>query len=253
MIYRTIDNEKDKWIVLIHCVCGNEHIFDLQISDLNKQYNIIVVRLEGHGIQYDLINATMQNVVEEIHAYIITKQILKIDILGLSLGAMISHLYVEMYPETVDKVYLTGMIYNFSCNLFWFMYSILIKIKEVIPRFVYMYLITYILLPRRMDVLQRKKLYKFSKKMSKKYLYSWMNEMYYFMKDANYHMNNILKSKVKILYVYGEYDKLFLNYTKKSIESYMNNNIKLVTLKEAGHICNISNANEFNNILIGGR
>lgn len=250
MIYRVVNNRKDKWIVLIHCVCGNEHVFDFQMEELNKRYNIIIVRLEGHGIQYDLKNATMISVANDIHSYIIKKQISKIDILGLSLGAMIAHIYTEMYPKTVNKVYLAGMIYGFSCKFLELMYYILIKIKRFIPRTIYMYLITYILLPEKKDSLQRKKLYDFSKKMSKEYLYSWMNEMCYFIKDKVNHLNNILKSKVNIVYIYGENDRVFLNYTKKNINTHVDT-VQLVIIKGAGHICNISKAEEFN-LLIGG-
>lgn len=246
MIYKVIDNNKEKWIVLIHCVCGNEHIFDLQMETLNNRYNIIVIRLDGHGIEHGLQNAKMKSAVEEIHNYIISKGICKVDILGLSLGAMIANLYVESHPETVSKVFLTGMIYNFSYKFFEIMYMILMKVKFFIPRSIYMFLITYLLLPSKCEKKQRKELYTSSLRMSKKYLYSWMEEMALFIKNADYYMSAISKSNV--ICIYGEKDKIFLNYTQKQVldKEYK---INIVVLKNAGHICNISNSYEFNRFI----
>lgn len=249
MIYKVIDNCKDKWIVLIHCVCGNEHVFDLQMSSINKRYNVIVIRLVGHGIEGNINKANMLDVVKEIHTYIIEKGIVKIDILGVSLGAMIANLYIELYPETVNTVYLAGMIYKFSNKILEIMYGLLIKTKQFIPKKMYMFFITYILLPGKDNKAQREKIYNASQNMSTQYLYLWMEEMQKFMKKAKKHFFDILGFDV--MYIYGEKDKIFLNYTKRIIKR-SEENVKLVVLKNASHLCNISNAYEFN-LLIGGK
>lgn len=249
VIYRVINNYKDKWIVLIHCVCGNEHVFDLQMDVINKRYNVIMIRLEGHGIESNVNNASMLNVVKEIYTYITEQNILKIDILGVSLGAMIANLYVEIYPQTVNEVYLVGMIYKFSIKILNVIYDLLIRSERVIPRKLYMFCITYILLPSRTDQIQRKKLYDTSQKMSNEYLYSWMVEMQKFMKKAEEHFNAI--SGTDVTYIYGDSDKMFLNYTKKLVKN-SKENVKLVILKNASHLCNISNAYEIN-LLLGGK
>lgn len=242
MIYN-IYNNKQKWIVLIHCVCGNEHIFDKQMDFLNERYNVIIVRLSGHGIEDDINNAKMYCTVEEIHNYLIANKISKVDIVGVSLGAMIASIYCEKYFETVNKAYLVGMIYKFSLNIFNILYNALVKLKKFIPRRIYMFLITYILLPGKSNLEQRKKLYNVStQKIKKEYLYSWMEEMNTFIKDANKHIKNIPNKNV--MYIYGEYDKLFLNYTKRRFTN-------VYVIKNSGHLCNYSNPNKFN-LLIGG-
>lgn len=246
VIYKVIDNNKEKWIVLIHCVCGNERVFNLQMEMLNNRYNIIIIRLEGHGIETNLQNAKIYNVVEEIHDYSIENGIHKIDIMGLSLGAMIANTYVELYPETVSKAFLVGMIYNFSSKFLELMYRLLMKIKKVVPRRFYMYLITLIPLPSRDEKFQRERLYKSSMRMNKKYLYSWMEEMNRFILNSESHMRRI--SDANVICIYGENDKAFLNYTKKQM---LKNKckVRMVVLKNAGHICNISNSHDFNNII----
>ena len=245
MIYNVYNNDKQNWIVLIHCMCGNEHIFDKQIDTLNKRYNIIIIRLSGHGIEDNINNAKMERVAEEIYNYLKTNKINKIDIIGLSIGAMIANIYCEKYPKTVNKVYLVGMIYRFSWNNLNILYNILVSIKSFIPRRLYMLFITYILLPGKMNKVQRKKLYNVSiKKMKKTYLYSWMEEMNTFIKEANIHIKNM--ANINAMYIYGEHDTFFLNYTKRKV-----NNDKIYIIKNASHICNYSNPNEFN-FLIGG-
>ena len=104
-----------------------------------------------------------------------------------------------------------------------------------------MFLITYIILPGKMNKLQRKRMYKVSQNMNIIYLYSWMEEMNCFMKEAYNHITNISNSNANVMYIYGEYDKTFLSYTKKKVP-----NIKLKVLRKSGHLCNITNASEFN-------
>lgn len=83
-------------------------------------------------------------------------------------------------------------------------------------------------------------------RMNKKYLYSWMEEMNRFILNSESHMCRI--SDANVICIYGENDKAFLNYTKKQM---LKNKckVRMVVLKNAGHICNISNSHDFNNII----
>ena len=70
MIYKEINNSKNRWIVLIHCVCGTENIFKYQMDMLSKYYNLIIVRLAGHGVASKNVEASIDYTVDEIYKYV---------------------------------------------------------------------------------------------------------------------------------------------------------------------------------------
>ncbi len=184
MIYKIIDNNNGKYIILIHCVCGNEKIFKNQIQELSKRYNIIIVRLAGHEIESEISEISIDCTIKEIYNFILKNKIKKVDILGSSLGAMIASKYATIYPDTVKNLYLEGTIYRFSIPIMNLLYFLLIKIKNFLPRFLYMFFITYILLPHNKQKEQRKALYNYSLYMKKESLFKWMDEMYFFIKNG---------------------------------------------------------------------
>lgn len=241
-------NQKDKWILMIHCICGNENIFKYQFKILSKEYNLILVRLPGHFEDVIQSKVSFKYVIENIHDYVTKKKIKKIDIMGISLGAMIASDYISKYPEEVENTILIGSIYNFSIHFFRFLYRILICIDKFLPRRIYMFLITYILLPSYVERKQRKKLFRNSLRMNKKVLNKWMYEMYIFMKSSEKKIKNVFDTESKVTFIYGEKDKIFLNYSKKILKK-LEKESRLCIVHNSGHICNIQNFKEFNDIL----
>ena len=48
--YIKYENDSNKkYILLLHCICANMHIFDKQLSYFKKEYNVILVDLPFHG------------------------------------------------------------------------------------------------------------------------------------------------------------------------------------------------------------
>lgn len=248
MIYNLIDNCKKKWIVLLHCVCGNENVFKYQMEMLNKHYNIVVIRLAGYDIDSQISEATFEFVVEEIHKFVVEKNC-RIDIMGLSIGAMIATKYILKYGDEVENSYLIGNIYGFSIPLFRLGYMTLLKINKVLPRAVYMYAITRLILPYKSQKQQRKILYTTSKRMKEEFLYSWMNEMGIFITHGKEYFKQISDSFVNIRHIYGANDIMFLGWLKKRNQG--RHNIQLHIIEDAGHLCNMEKPNQVNTIIEG--
>ncbi len=248
MIYKEIDNKKNKWIVLIHCVCGNEKIFNEQLSLLKQYYNIAIVRLAGHEIDSKINEATFSYVVEKIRDFVLKKRT-KIDLLGVSIGAMIATKYLTIYPDDVNKAYLIGNIYGFSLPLFKTGYMLLTRVNKLLPRSVYMYFITKLILPGKKEHSQRKKLYKYSLKMKPEFLYLWMSEMGKFILQGEGYLNVTLSNNNNnnIKLIYGEHDNMFLNWVKKRLKG--RDKSILHIMKDSGHLCNIDNPNSINTII----
>lgn len=53
MYYKIIDNKKEKWIVLLHCICSNMRLFDNSLDMLCRNYNVLMIDLPGHGKSKD--------------------------------------------------------------------------------------------------------------------------------------------------------------------------------------------------------
>lgn len=246
MIYKEIYNNKKKWIVLIHCVCGNEKIFNKQIDTLKEIYNIVILRLAGHEIHSKLHEATFDYVVEELHKISIAKES-KINLMGVSLGAMIATKYIAKYPEDISNAYLIGNIYGFSIPLFKVGYIMLTRINKVLPRRLYMYFITKFILPSKHQKTQRNKLYKYSLKMDSKFLYAWMKEMGNFILKGKENFDLTLSNKNNIYLIYGEKDNMFLGWVKKRIKDEQRSILNII--KDAGHLCNIDSPSDINTII----
>lgn len=251
MIYRIFNSDKDRYIVLIHCVCGNEKIFKSQIEDLASRYNIIIVRLAGHDIYSDIREASIDYVAKEIYDFIVANGIRKVDILGVSLGSMIASRYATLYPQTVSNLYLEGAIYRFSLFILNFMYLFFIKINRILPRRLYMLFITYALLPDKSEKQQREKLYNYSLHMKKDFLYKWMKEMGRFIKAGKKELLAVNNLNMNVLFIYGERDRMFFDYIKKVLKKH-DSLKKIIALKGAGHLCNMQKKEDFNKIILKG-
>jgi len=248
MIYKEINNSKNRWIVLIHCVCGTENIFKYQMDMLSKYYNLIIVRLAGHGVASKNVEASIDYTVDEIYKYVQEKNII-VDVMGVSLGAMIASRFYTKYSKCIGKVYLIGAIYGFSYPLFKTGYYMLMKLKRFIPRSLYMFGITGFILPSYVEKEQRKKLFFNAQKMDKYFLFAWMEEMGNFIQYGKKNLSDAIKINGNIEFIYGEKDKIFLNFVKRNIsKEYLPN---LVLLKGQGHLCNISNFEKFNCLIEG--
>lgn len=156
MIYRVLNNDKKEWLILIHCICGTEKIFQNQFETLCKRYNLVIIRLAGHDIKSQIEECTINYTMEEINDFVTSNNII-VDIIGISLGAMIASTFVARYPQKARNAYLVGTIYGFSVPLFKQGYMLLTNLKKLIPRSFYMFFLTYIILPGKNEIFQRKK------------------------------------------------------------------------------------------------
>lgn len=247
MLYKEINNFRCRWIVLIHCVCGTEKIFKHQIETLSKYYNLIIIRLPGHEIKSQYFEANIDYVADEIYKIVRKKNII-VDVMGVSLGSMIASKFSVKYSEVVGKVYLIGAIYGFSYPFFKFGYNLLMKVKYLIPRKLYMFCITYFILPNKRDKEQRHKLYTNSQKMNKNFLYLWMEEMARFMERGVENLNALLNTNRNVSFIFGDRDKLFLDFVNKHIDRELFGD-NVILLKGTGHLCNISDYIQFNNLI----
>lgn len=137
MYYKVINNSKDKWILLIHCICSNMHIFDSYIKELSLTYNILLLDLPGHGKSSEIKKFSLKEVVEEIIKILDNENINKVDIWGISLGAIIANELEITCPERVSTMVLEGAAFGLKNKVYLKLFNIFNKLNFLIPSRLY--------------------------------------------------------------------------------------------------------------------
>lgn len=165
--------------------------------------------------------------------------------IGLSLGTMVIHDIMLTHEERVKSVIQMGAVikYNF---LYKTLLNIMLYWNKYISFITFYKIMCYIMMPFKFQR-QARKLFVLSAKktLDKKEFLAWFKIINNYPKIHDF---NIIKNiKIPKLYIMGENDFMFIKYVK----SFVKNNCcsKFISIKKAGHVCNMDNFKEVNNIL----
>lgn len=248
MNYEIINNNQKRYLLFLHCICGNTKIFKEQFNVLKHYYNFILVDLPAHGLNKDVTpNFTFDSISMDIINILEKENVNKVDIIALSLGSMILDNLILLAPKgLINKVVFTSSLIGFPFNFINPIYNFFVKNIKYFPRSIYMFFITYIMLPLNRDKKYRKKLYNNSILMKKEILYRYFEIMndyinHSYNKDFSYLKNYCYD----YIFVSGNID-LFHFRLKKVLK----NSKKLIIIPNASHLCNVETSSIFNSIII---
>lgn len=235
MYYKIVSNNKEKWILLLHCICSNMHIFDDYIEDLSKEYNIILVDLPGHGKSNDTEQFDLKSVVSELVRILDANNVQLVDIWGISLGAIVANELACIYPNKVNIMILEGAALGLKNKMYLRAFNLFNKLKFLLPSKVYIYFFINCVIigenkKKIIDIMKEH-----SSIINRKAIKLWlsiMNEEY--MNDI---YTKIKVDNVKRVYLMGKKDWVFVDSIKNNIEQ--NENNRLVVLKDASHLCHL--------------
>ena len=110
-------NENSKrWVTFVHGAGGSSSIWFKQIRDFQKQYNILLLDLRGHGNSSQQIKnafkqkytfSALANDILEVLDYL---KIKTSHFVGVSLGTILIRQLAETHPERVQSMILGGAI-----------------------------------------------------------------------------------------------------------------------------------------------
>lgn len=236
MYYKLIDNNKDKWIMLIHCICSNMHIFDSYITELSLTYNIILLDLPGHGKSFEIEEFTLQEVSEEIVKILDKENIVKVDIWGISLGAIVANEIEVTYPEKIGVMVLEGAAFGLKNKLYLRLFNIFNKLNFLIPSRLYINIFINLVIRGKNKKQVKKVINKHKKEINKKAIKLWLKIM---NEEYRHNIYSRVGTNNRRIYIMGEYDKVFIDSINKNIkEDYFN---KIIILKNTGHLCHLEN------------
>ena len=103
--YYISGREKEEWILFIHAAFVDHNMFRTQIDYFQDKYNVLAVDVIGHG---QSIAAQKGDRIDQmspwIHEILLTEKIVKIHIVGISLGAVLAQDFANHYPEAVSSL-----------------------------------------------------------------------------------------------------------------------------------------------------
>jgi pimeloyl-ACP methyl ester carboxylesterase len=250
MIHYTIyeNPESAQWVTFVHGAGGSSSIWFKQIRDFQKQYNVLLLDLRGHGASNPTLKAAFKqkytfsalaNDILEVLDYL---KIHKSHFVGISLGTILIRQLAEMYPSRVESMILGGAILKMN-----FRSQILMKLgnifKYVMPYLVLYRFFAFVIMPKKNHKKSRVLFINEAKKLYQKEFIKWFK--------LTAEINPILKYfrqielDIPTLYVMGQEDYMFLPSVKKVVESHYKSST-LIVISNCGHVVNVEQPNVFN-------
>lgn len=244
--YKIYSQQYKEWVVLVHGAGGSSTIWYKQIRAYRKQFNVLVVDLRGHGdckIENSPTKYTLDLVSQDILEVLDSLDIEKAHFVGISLGTMLIRQLAESNPERFHTMVLAGAVIRITPRLH-FLLGLANLFKRIIP-FMWLYkLFAWILMPKKTHKSSRHLFIQEAKKIQHREFLRWLTLT---GGIAKYLVKfNEKDTEVRTLYIMGDEDYVFLEPVKRLVKQQSSS--QLVILKSSGHVCNVDQAVQFNEV-----
>ena len=244
--YRTITNKQsDSWVVMIHGAGGSIEVWYRQVADFARHFNILLVDLVGHGgsAKESFGNCfNFAKAAEQVMEVVDHLKIEKGHYMGLSLGSIVVRTIAKQHPHRVESMVLAGAVTRLSKKTRR-LFKLLTRFKTLIPYRIMKRFIAHNMIPQK-EYRESKRLYlKNAKKLSFDSFLKWMKVAEELHTRIKALFNDYMY--IPTLYLMGEDDKLFLPEVQQTVND-SGDNVSLVIVPNAGHVCNVDNKSFFN-------
>ena len=244
--YKTYINENtDRWLIMIHGAGGSIEVWFRQVSDFAPHFNLLLVDLAGHGGSaeeafgegFNFARAAEQ-VMEVVHHLKIEKG----HFMGLSLGSIVVRMIAKHYPKLVSSMILAGAVTRLSFKV-QLMLQLATRFKHIIPYRLIKMVIARCIIPQEKYARSKRLFLNSAKKVSFESFLSWIKVG----EGVNARIKALFNEYISIptLFLMGEDDKLFLPQVEQTVRN-SGENVSLVVVPNAGHVCNVDNRRFFN-------
>ncbi len=244
--YKTIVNEKfDSWVVMIHGAGGSIEVWYRQVSDFARHFNLLLVDLVGHGDSADEAfggGFNFSKAADQVMEVVNHLKIGKCHFMGLSLGAIVVRFIAERNPRQVESMVLAGAVTQLSAKA-----RLLIKaadmFKYIIPYGLIKRVVAKCIIPQDKYAKSKNLFLNSAKRVSFDSFLGWIK----LGEGLNTRISQLFNEYIAIptLYMMGEDDRLFLPQVQQTVDN-SGDNVSLVIVPNAGHVCNIDNKSFFN-------
>jgi pimeloyl-ACP methyl ester carboxylesterase len=229
----------------VHGAGGSSSIWFKQIREFQKNYNVLLLDLRGHGKSKGFIASkkyTFKAVTEDILEVINHLKIETSHFVGISLGTILIRQLAEDHPDRLKSMILGGAILKMNLRSQILM-SVGNVFKYVLPYLVLYKLFAFIIMPKENHKASRLFFINEAKKLYQKEFIRWfkltaeINPLlkYFRQKELN----------IPTIYIMGEEDYMFLPFVRKVVERHFRSS-RLFVIKKCGHVVNVEQAVVFN-------
>jgi len=243
--------DSNEWIVFIHGAGGSSAVWHKQLREFQKEFNLLLIDLRGHGKSIDLPKAiwnkeyTFEAVTEDIIEVLDYLQLPPAHFMGVSLGTILARQLAEMQPKRVKSMVLTGAVTRLTTQS-----RILVlfgnAFKKIIP-YMWLYkLFAFIIMPRKQHAESRNLFIQEAQKLCQKEFIRWFT----LTKEINPLLRYFKEKELGIpsFYIMGDQDVMFLEPVKNLVKQHKNTFLKV--LDQCGHVVNVERPEEFNQLSI---
>lgn len=241
--------QSTEWIVFIHGAGGSSAVWHKQLRDFQKEFNLLLIDLRGHGKSADLPKAIWN---EEYTFEAVTKDIIEVlehldlppaHFMGVSLGTILARQLAEMRPDRIKSLVMAGAISRLTIQS-RMLVVVGNSLKRIIP-YMWLYrLFAYIVLPRRQHAESRSLFINEAQKLCQKEFIRWFK----LTKDINPLLNYFKERDLGIptLYIMGDQDVMFLEPVRKLVRVHKSSLLEV--LDNCGHVVNVEKPDQFNQL-----
>lgn len=246
-----IHAQSSEWVVFIHGAGGSSAVWHKQLRDFQKEYNLLLIDLRGHGKSAEMPQAiwekqyTFEAVTRDIIEVLDYLQLPPAHFMGVSLGTILARQLAEMEPERVKSLVMAGAVtrLNNQSRVLVFLGN---TFKRMIP-YMWLYrLFAFVIMPRRQHAESRNLFINEAQKLCQKEFIRWFK----LTKDINPLLNYFKEKDLGIptLYVMGDQDVMFLEPVKFLIRVHKKSLLEV--LNQCGHVVNVEKPEEFNQLAL---
>ena len=246
------NKQSSQWVTFIHGAGGSSSIWYKQIRDFQKEFNVLLIDLRGHGNSKTNAKTiakfryTFPDLANDILPVLDVLKIEKSHFVGISLGTILIRQLAEMHPERVQSMVMGGAILkmNFRSQILMKLGNVL---KYVLPYLVLYRLFAFIIMPRKNHKQSRLLFVNEAKKLYQKEFIKWFK--------LTSEINPLLKYfrqielNIPTLYVMGEEDYMFLPSVKNVVANH-SKTATLVVIPHSGHVVNVEHPIIFNEVVL---
>ena len=244
--YKTIiKNQCSRWVVMVHGAGGSIEVWYRQVVDFARHFNILLVDLVGHGgsaketVGKGFSISTAAEQVIEVVNYL---KIEKCHFMGLSLGSIVVRMIAKLNPRQVESMVLAGAVTHLSSKT-RLLFRLVRRFRAIIPYRLLRRVMAKNIIPKEQYGESNRLFMKNVKKISFGNFLSWIKVV----EELNTHIKRLFDEQTSIptLYLTGEDDKFFIDEVRQAAYN-GGNNVSLIIVPNAGHVCNVDNKSFFN-------
>ncbi len=238
------------WMVFIHGAGGSLVTWKHQVREFRHLFNLLLIDMRDHGKSKNI-----SPVYDDYDFEIITDDILdvldfleieKAHFLSLSLGSIILQKLHERRPAMVHSMIMAGGVFKADWKIHIFAHSG--KFLSYFLPFRWIYdMFSLIVLPRKNHQPSRRLFRLQSQKLSPKEFLKWLGLYRDFFKVVRRFYRK--KLETASLVVVGSQDHVFIRAAKRFAHKQAHL-AQLAIMEGCGHICNIEQARQFNQIVL---